>query len=152
MKVLAMICVFVGMASVGVGAQTEGLFYDVLWLSCYDGDTCKVVIPYLPAPFTEQTVRLRDIDTPEIRGKCEQEIMLAEQARMATIGWLEQATRVDLRRVTLGVYGRLVAEVWVDGEVSVNTLLLDSQLAVPSSGKNTQNWCLPLTEIFHEER
>ena len=43
------IVVLVFALSSGAMAQ-EGAFYDVTLLDCHDGDTCRMIIPYLPAP------------------------------------------------------------------------------------------------------
>jgi micrococcal nuclease len=49
---------------------------------CYDGDTCTFTLPGLPDVFGDRiSIRLVGIDTPEIRGHCQQEKRLAAQAR-----------------------------------------------------------------------
>ena len=47
---------------------------------CYDGDTCTVSLPQgIPALFGDHiTVRLAGIDTPEMKGICEEEKALQE--------------------------------------------------------------------------
>ena len=132
---------------VGVASAQEGSFYDVTLLDCHDGDTCRMIIPYLPPPLTIVPVRFLGIDAPEMHGKCEQETQLAIQARMATIRILAEAHRIDLLQVQPDKFFRLDARVMADG-VNVNEALVRSHLAVPSSGTRTQDWCLPLDEIF----
>ena len=134
------------LAAQGVHGQ-EGAFYDVTLLDCHDGDTCRMIIPYLPAPFTIMPVRFLIIDAAEMNGKCEQEKQLAIQARMMVIRMLAEAHRIDLLQVKPDDFFRIDAVVIADG-VNVNEALLRAHLAVPSSGTRTQDWCLPLEEIF----
>lgn len=63
----------------GINAQD---FLNVTYHTCYDGDTCKVSIPDVPEVFGDHiSIRLKGIDTPEIKEKCEQEKVLTKQAR-----------------------------------------------------------------------
>lgn len=55
----------------GFAEKPTGIFYNVRFVSCYDGDSRTFIVPYLPATFTTLKVRLPGIDTPEMRGKCE---------------------------------------------------------------------------------
>lgn len=69
---------------------------------------------------------------------------MATLAHMATEGWLQEATTIDLLNVPpADLYGRHVADIVVDGEHSIATLLLESGLAVRSAGKRMQDWCQP---------
>ena len=146
LMLLARALVLVG-AIVSAAQAQEGSFYDVTLLDCHDGDTCRMIIPYLPAPFTIMPVRFLIIDAAEMNGKCEQERQLAVQARMMTIRMLTEAHRIDLLQVKPDTFFRLDAVVIADG-VNVNEALLRAHLAVPSSGTRTQDWCRPLEEIF----
>ena len=48
--------------------KTYGNFNNVKYVRNYDGDTVKVNIPEIPRLFGEEiSVRIRGIDTPEIR-------------------------------------------------------------------------------------
>ena len=51
-------------------AQAHGLTVTARVLACYDGDTCTVDRDILPG---RDRVRLRNADTPEIKGKCASE-------------------------------------------------------------------------------
>ena len=146
LMLLARALVLVG-AIVSAAQAQEGSFYNVTLLDCHDGDTCRMIIPYLPAPFTIMPVRFLIVDAPEIYGKCEQEKQLAIQAKMATTRILSEAHRIDLLQVKPDDFFRIDAVVIADG-VNVNEALLRAHLAVPSSGTRTQDWCRPLEEIF----
>jgi micrococcal nuclease len=50
----------------------------VLIISCYDGDTCKADREILP---DRNRVNLANVDTPEIDGKCRDEVRRAVKAR-----------------------------------------------------------------------
>lgn len=127
-----------------------GTLYDVKYLRCFDGDTCTVVIPYLPRPFTQMNVRLRDIDAPEIRGsKCQQEKELANKAKSEISNWLHYAKNIDLANVGFDSFSRLLADVYVDG-VHLQQILLARKVVVQSEGKRTQDWCIPTEEIWRD--
>ncbi len=44
---------------------------------CYDGDTCNARLLGVPKTIQQIKVRINGIDTPEIKGKCEKEKLLA---------------------------------------------------------------------------
>ncbi len=57
-------------------------FEGVTWIRCYDDDTSTFTLPGVHPFFGEKiSVRIRGIDTPEIRGKCEAEKRKAKAAR-----------------------------------------------------------------------
>ncbi len=116
-------------------------FLNVSVVRVYDGDTFFVDIAGVPAVFGDDIgIRVRGIDTPEIRGKCEQEKRLAYIARDFVIELFENATVVDLVNVERGKYFRILASVMVDN-VSLASLLLDRGLAVVYDGGTKQSWC-----------
>lgn len=54
--------------------------------SIYDGDTFRVNISGWPEIIGERIpIRVNGIDTPELRGKCEEEIVLARKAKKVTV-------------------------------------------------------------------
>lgn len=57
--------------------------------------------------------RVRGVDTPEIRGRCEAEKTKAREARDYVAGLLAAAQQIELRNVARGKYFRLVADVVV---------------------------------------
>ncbi len=72
-------------------------FPNVTYHRCYDGDTCTFTLPGVHPLFGEKiSVRIAGIDTPEIRGKCEQEKALAKKARDLVRGILPTAHNLDL--------------------------------------------------------
>ena len=110
-------------------------------VSIYDGDTFKINIVDWPAIVGEKIpIRIRGIDTPEIRGKCYEEKVLALQARNFMRHTLRNAKKISLKNISRGKYFRLVADVYVDG-VAVSNLLINKQLAIPYSKVAKPQWC-----------
>ena len=53
-------------------------------ISVYDGDTCKVKAMVWPGFTWKGNIRVEGVDTPELKGKCDQERILAIMARFRT--------------------------------------------------------------------
>ena len=117
-------------------------FPNATYHRCYDGDTCTFTIPGVHPLFGEKiSVRIAGIDTPEIRGKCEQEKALAKEARDVVRGILQRAQRIDLFDAERGKYFRIVARVLADGK-DIGQTLIDRGLAVGyDGGEKTKEWC-----------
>lgn len=123
-------------------ADSFGDIQDVRLVRVYDGDTFFVDIEELhPLLGDEIGIRVRGIDTPEIRAKCDAEKELAYAARQLAEGTLTEAARIDLINVERGKYFRIVATVLADG-VNLSTLLIDANLAVAYDGTGKKHdWC-----------
>ncbi|MDX8387245.1 MAG: thermonuclease family protein, partial [Ghiorsea sp.] len=107
--------------------------------SVYDGDTFKADIKVFPSLTQKMSVRILGIDTPEIKGKCEQEKEKAIQARDALVGFL--GDKATLSKVQLGKFaGRVLAKVSVDGE-DVAAYMLRAGHAIRYDGGKRQGWC-----------
>ena len=117
-------------------------------VSCYDGDTCRVRLPWggaeMPAwaveLFGTMSVRLEGFDTPEIRGRCDREKEMAVEARDALRAMLDDADEVLLADVRGGKYFRLLGMLLVDGK-PVGDRLIEAGLARPYSGGTRLTWC-----------
>lgn len=106
----------------------------------YDGDTIKVNINHWPpAVGKELAIRIRGIDTPEIRTSCNKEKELAYKARDRLQELISEANNVILRDIERGKYFRLVAYVYLDN-VNVNRTLIEEGLAVPYNGGARKGW------------
>lgn len=101
----------------------------------YDGDTVTLTAP------VKVTVRLQNVDTPEIRGACERERALARAARDAVSDILAGASRIELSNVQWEPdrYGRTLANVRADG-IDVGQELVRLNLARPWTGRR-EPWC-----------
>ncbi|MNZ13301.1 hypothetical protein D3C78_301970 [compost metagenome] len=116
-------------------------------VSVYDGDTLTVKIDMLPDVFGRDiSVRIRAIDTPEIRSECgtkdqrAKETMMAKQVRDYLVGKIAQSKRVTLSDLDRDKYFRLLATVSLDG-VSVADDLIAQGMAVPYDGGTKVGWC-----------
>lgn len=106
-----------------------------------DGDTLEVEAHIWPQQTVKVAVRLRGIDAPELRAKCEGEKAAALAARdrlTALIG----AGLVALHDVSGDKYfGRVLARVSALQEADVGARLLREGLVVPYGGKARRDWC-----------
>lgn len=68
--------------------------------SIYDGDTFRVNIKEWPKIIGERIpVRVRGVDTPEIRSKCKDEVNLARAAKQFAVGVLRSAKTIELKNI-----------------------------------------------------
>lgn len=114
----------------------------------YDGDTFYINIHnWPPIVGNHIAVRVKGIDTPEIKGKCTQEIQQARKAKQFTVAFLRNAKVVVLRNMTRDKYFRINADVYADGK-NLAEALMASGLAVVYEGKKKRNWCRAKTFFF----
>jgi micrococcal nuclease len=116
----------------------------VTYHTCYDGDTCMISLPGVHPLFGDHIpVRLAGIDTPEMKGKCNQEKLLAKQARDFIRAILSQAQRIELRKAERDKYFRVNALVVADDR-DLSAFLIENGMAVPyDGGTKTKDWCQP---------
>ena len=108
---------------------------------CYDGDTCYVTAPSLPVPLQNMSIRILGIDTPEIRGKCEEEKKLALEARAFANKMFRDANSIEFANLDWDKYGgRILADVYIDGK-SYKDEIINTGLARPYDGGTKQEWC-----------
>ena len=112
-------------------------------IKVYDGDTITIAakLPYAGSPLYRFSVRLNGIDTPEIKGKSEDEISVAKEARDA-LSALILHKNVVLKNVATEKYGRILADVYLD-ELHINKWLIDQRFAVKYDGgtkKSPESW------------
>ena len=113
--------------------------FAALVLSVTDGDTFRARIPVWDNVEVVTAVRVRGIDTPEIKGKCpaEKAAALAAKARLAELlNGPVQLSHVDPDKYA----GRVDADVTVNGQ-SVAAVLIAEGLARPYTGGARQGWC-----------
>jgi len=117
-------------------------YYGAEYVRNYDGDTVTFDLPKLhPLIGNKIPVRIRGIDTPEIRGKCQQEKELAVKAKLFVTKMLSGADTLDLIDMQRDKYFRIVADILVDGEW-LKDVLLKKGLAAPYEGKTKRkDWC-----------
>ena len=67
---------------------------------CYDGDTCNALMLGVPDSIKKIKVRIRGIDTPEMKGKCENEKKLALKAKDFINNLIKNSTVLYLKDFT----------------------------------------------------
>ena len=109
-------------------------------IKVYDGDTITIAskLPYAASPLYRFSVRLAGIDSAEIKGKTEREKTMAQEAKNALQNLILHRV-VTLKNITTEKYGRLLADVYIDG-IHVNKWLLENNYAIAYSGGTKANW------------
>jgi endonuclease YncB( thermonuclease family) len=100
----------------------------------YDGDTFTIAskLPNTTEPIYRFSVRLNNIDAPEIKGKTANEKELAKKARDALSSLILNKI-VTLQNITTEKYGRILADVYV-GDINVSDWLVFHNYAVYYDG------------------
>lgn len=143
--------------------------YEARLVRVIDGDTLDVIVQTWPGHFIETAVRIKGIDTPELKGKCAHERKLAQQAKnhllqiiagnMVTARSSPQQPQspdpplsynasaqaepavMTLHDVELGKYaGRVLARVKINSQ-DVAAQLIAVSLARPYHGGKRFSWC-----------
>jgi len=108
--------------------------------SVIDGDTFKATVEVWPKTFVRATVRALGIDTPEIRGKCEEEKKLAIAAKEHAEFILGKA--VFLWNIKFGKYaGRVIAEVQLEDLTPFSERMIQAGFARRYHGGPRSGWC-----------
>lgn len=109
-------------------------FSGVEYVRNYDGDTMTVNIPGVHPLFgNEIGIRVRGIDTLEIRVKYPFEKQKVKETKTLIEGILNRANEITLHDIEREKYFRIVASVIVDGQ-NLSDLLLAKKLVVPYDG------------------
>lgn len=92
----------------------------------YDGDTITIVtkLQFKESPYYKFSVRLNGIDTPEMRGPNKDMAIIAKDA----LSELVFHKNIVMENVKTEKYGRLLADVYVDG-LHVNAWLIEKGYA-----------------------
>ena len=104
-------------------------------IKVYDGDTITIAskVPGLNnSPIYKFSVRLNGIDTPEIKGKNEDEKEIAIKARDALSERI-MGKDIILKNVQTEKYGRLLCEIYLDTE-NLNQWMINKKYALPYHG------------------
>ncbi|GGD01792.1 thermonuclease family protein [Aureimonas glaciei] len=106
-----------------------------------DGDTIEVEAHIWPQQFVRVAVRLRGIDAPELKARCDAEktAALAAKARLTA---LLAPGGVTLTRISGDKYfGRVLAEISAQNGADIAATLLREGLVVPYRGAARRDWC-----------
>jgi len=106
-----------------------------------DGDTLKVTIPGWPPIVGDHIgVRVRDVDTQELKSKDQTAKDMAEAAKALVMKRLKPGDKVMLRRMGRGKYFRIVAEVILADGTSWADIVSGAALARPYDGQGPKPW------------
>lgn len=111
-------------------------------LVAYDGDTVRTTIrPFQDLP--PLSIRVRGIDTPEIRGKCDAEKAKAQQAKQLMNNLLRGQTITVVPYSWDKYGGRVVADMYGPNNVKISDIMIREGLARPYNGGAKASWCNP---------
>ena len=85
-------------------------------------------------------IRLRGVDTPEIRGRCDEEKALAIKARDFVRDLVANAESIILQNIGRDDFFRILADVSVDG-VDLARTLIQNKLGRPYDAGKKESWC-----------
>jgi micrococcal nuclease len=106
-----------------------------------DGDTVEADVHVWPGHTVRVSVRLRGIDAPELRSRCEAEKLAALDAR-DTLADLLAAGAFHVRNVDGDkFFGRVVADIETPEGDAIVERLLEVGLVRPYDGKARASWC-----------
>jgi endonuclease YncB( thermonuclease family) len=110
-------------------------------LRVLDGDTFEARVRIWPGTDVTTKVRLRGIDAPEMRARCEEERVKAQAARDALTRILNEGA-VGISHVGQDKYGgRVDADVSTSRTSDVAAAMLDAGMARSYSGGRRESWC-----------
>ena len=135
---------FIILIGIGLPATAFGLNLELREYKnrvCYDGDTCYLLVPQFPEKLRKMSVRIKGIDTTEIRGDCEKEKKLALEGRVFANKVFLKAKNIEFKNLQWDKYGgRLLADVYLDGN-SYADMIMKKNLARPYDGGKKEGWC-----------
>jgi endonuclease YncB( thermonuclease family) len=107
-----------------------------------DGDTIRATALVWPGVEVKVSVRLKGVDTPELRGQCKAEKERARRARDYVRALLPEGAIVRLTEVRPDKYqGRVDARVTLDDGRDLARLLIRTGLGRPYDGGRRGSWC-----------
>ncbi|MEZ5797311.1 MAG: thermonuclease family protein [Paracoccaceae bacterium] len=101
----------------------------------YDGDTVEMICPDATG-----TARLIGLDTPELKGRCPEEIRAAEAARRHLAALVKAAGERRIEIAGRDKYGRALIRLWLDGRDAA-ALMLAAGHGRPYHGERRAGWC-----------
>ena len=112
--------------------------------SIYDGDTITIkCLSDFRCKNNTLKVRVMGVDTPEIKGKCRNEILLARKAKQFTVAFVRTPGEIKLSYddyKKYDRYGRLLAYISVDG-IDLSKSLIENNLGRKNHGEKRRSWC-----------
>lgn len=131
-----------GLAARNSPLATPSNVYEARVVNVIDGDTIRVAIAIWHNQVLTTSIRVRGVDTPELRGKCAEERALALKAKQFVRELLPPGARVTLTRVAPDKYGgRYDADVQTPDGTAVAASLIAAGLARQYHGASRAGWC-----------
>jgi len=131
--------------SINVQAEEATNLYFGKVTSVYDGDTVTMDVLVWKNQTVEAKLRLKGIDTPEMRGKCQAEKDLAIKARdflrELVLDKLTILRAIPYEGKADGKYGRIIGTLLTPTNKNINQMLVDEGLARPYDGGKREGWC-----------
>ena len=125
--------VFLSVSAFAVPARVDYIF---------DGDTFSAQVMLEQDIEITVRVRLINIDTPEMNGKCNAEKIMAKSAKDLLMTLIPRGTIVELDNIKDDKYlGRINANVFLPDGRDVGLILIDAGLGRPYSGGKRKSWC-----------
>jgi len=108
----------------------------------FDGDTFAAVVHMDKNTNVDVRVRLINVDTPEMNGKCESEKQRANAARNRLMALIPVGSVVELKNIKDDKYsGRIDANVILPDGRDVGRILINEKLGRAYSGGRRAGWC-----------
>lgn len=111
-------------------------------LEVLDGDTFLAEALVWPGHSVRVNVRIRGIDAPEMKARCDAERMAAMRARDALAGLFGGGSVAISNISGAKYYGRVLADVATADGQAVAPILLGEKLVRPYGGGRREPWCL----------
>ncbi|WP_300752292.1 thermonuclease family protein [uncultured Brachyspira sp.] len=117
----------------------NNILYNIEVIRIYDGDTFFVNIPDVHWLIGSNiSVRIRGIDTQEIRGGTEETKELARKSKEALIKLFE-GRKITLYNLNRDKYFRILADVKAD-DIDVKDYMIKNNYAKPYNGGTKDSW------------
>jgi len=140
-KICTLLLVFVLTHGLSIASDYPDI-ENVVFVKNHDGDTLTVSIPGYPDIIGRDIpIRVRGIDAPEIKGICDEEVLLAVEAKRFVNIELTGASKIDIVEIGRDKYFRIDGDVVYDGK-SLRKEMLDRGYAHPyDGGTKINHWC-----------
>ena len=87
-------------------------------------------------------VRLRNVDTPELHGDCEEEIKRARYAKQRLEELIPKGSIIEIKNIKNDKYsGRIDANVYDSANRDVGSVLIKEKVGRSYSGGKRKSWC-----------
>ncbi len=126
-----------GMASVLAGPVAARV------VKVLDGDSFKADAHVWPGTIVTVAIRIRGVDAPEMRSRCEQEKRLARVSRAVLGGLISNGMQLQISNVSGDkYYGRVLADITLPDGGNLGQVLLSAGSVRPYAGRARNSWCV----------